>query len=62
MQLGMIRPGRLSANMVRRLMKDGHVRVAFDVNPGARRRAVRGQAPLGHPRGVPGHSELVIHS
>jgi 6-phosphogluconate dehydrogenase (decarboxylating) len=47
MQLGMIRPGRLSANMVRRLMKDGHVRVAFDVNPGARRRAVRGQAPLG---------------
>ena len=28
MQLGMIRLGRLGANMVRRLMKDGHDRVA----------------------------------
>ena len=42
MQLGMIGLGRLGANMVRRLMKDGHV--AFDVNPGARRGAVRRQA------------------
>jgi 6-phosphogluconate dehydrogenase len=47
MQLGMIRLGRLGANMVRRLMKEGHDRLIFDLNPGARRRAVRGQAPLG---------------
>ena len=31
MQLGMIRLGLLGANMVRRLMKDGHDRVRFRV-------------------------------
>jgi 6-phosphogluconate dehydrogenase len=35
MQLGMIGLGRMGANMVRRLMKDGHDCVAFDVNPDA---------------------------
>src|SRR4051794_24084122 len=33
MQLGMIGMGRMGANMVRRLMKDGHECVAFDVHP-----------------------------
>ena len=35
MQLGMIGLGRMGANMVRRLMKDGHECVAFDVFPKA---------------------------
>ncbi len=33
MQLGMIGLGRMGANMVRRLMADGHECVVFDVNP-----------------------------
>jgi 6-phosphogluconate dehydrogenase len=33
MQLGMIGLGRMGANMVRRLMKDGHECVVYDVNP-----------------------------
>jgi 6-phosphogluconate dehydrogenase len=32
MQLGMIGLGRMGANMVRRLIKDGHDCVVFDVN------------------------------
>src|SRR6202167_4058102 len=35
MQLGMIGLGRMGANLVRRLMRDGHHCVAFDVNPDA---------------------------
>lgn len=35
MQLGMIGLGRMGANMVRRLMKDGHQCVAFDVTAAA---------------------------
>ncbi len=35
MQLGMIGLGRMGANMVRRLMKDGHECVVFDVNADA---------------------------
>ncbi len=34
-QLGMIGLGRMGANLVRRLMRDGHRCVAYDVNPGA---------------------------
>jgi 6-phosphogluconate dehydrogenase len=34
MQLGMIGLGRMGANMVRRLIKDGHECVVFDRNPG----------------------------
>ena len=33
MQLGMVGLGRMGGNMVRRLMKDGHELVVFDVNP-----------------------------
>ncbi|MDL9977945.1 phosphogluconate dehydrogenase (NAD(+)-dependent, decarboxylating) [Microbacterium candidum] len=33
MQLGMVGLGRMGANIVRRLMRDGHECVAFDVNP-----------------------------
>jgi len=33
MQLGMIGLGRMGANLVRRLMRDGHRCVAYDVNP-----------------------------
>ena len=32
MQLGMIGLGRMGANMVRRLMRDGHECVIYDVN------------------------------
>ena len=35
MQLGMIGLGRMGANLVRRLMRDGHRCVAYDVNPDA---------------------------
>ena len=35
MQLGMIGLGRMGANMVRRLMKDGHECVVFDMSPAA---------------------------
>ncbi|MCB1486464.1 MAG: NAD(P)-binding domain-containing protein, partial [Bauldia sp.] len=35
MQLGMIGLGRMGANMVRRLMRDGHECVVFDVSPDA---------------------------
>jgi 6-phosphogluconate dehydrogenase len=34
MQLGMVGLGRMGANLVRRLMRDGHRCVAYDVNPG----------------------------
>jgi 6-phosphogluconate dehydrogenase len=33
MQLGMVGLGRMGANIVRRIMKDGHTAVAFDTNP-----------------------------
>lgn len=35
MQLGMVGLGRMGANIVRRLMRDGHECVVFDVNPAA---------------------------
>ena len=35
MQLGMVGLGRMGGNIVRRLMRDGHDCVAFDVNPDA---------------------------
>ena len=38
MQLGMIGLGRMGANLVRRLTKDGHECVVYDVNPAAMKR------------------------
>ena len=35
MELGIVGLGRMGANMARRLMRDGHKIVAFDVNPDA---------------------------
>ena len=35
MQLGMIGLGRMGANILRRVMRDGHTAVAFDTNPDA---------------------------
>jgi 6-phosphogluconate dehydrogenase len=35
MELGIVGLGRMGANMARRLMKDGHTIVAYDVNPDA---------------------------
>ena len=32
MQLGMVGLGRMGANIVRRIMRDGHTAVAFDTN------------------------------
>jgi 6-phosphogluconate dehydrogenase len=43
MQLGMVGLGRMGANIVRRLMRDGHDCVVFDVNP----KAVEGLAGEG---------------
>ncbi len=39
MQLGMIGLGRMGANIVRRLMRDGHTCVVYDVSPDASRRS-----------------------
>ena len=41
MQLGMIGLGRMGANIVRRLLRDGHECVVFDVNPASVRQLVR---------------------
>jgi 6-phosphogluconate dehydrogenase len=46
MQLGMIGLGRMGANMVRRLMRDGHECVVFDVSPDAVR-ALAGEGAVG---------------
>ena len=35
MQLGMVGLGRMGSNLVRRLMRDGHRCVVYDVNPEA---------------------------
>src|SRR3954453_190873 len=35
MQLGMVGLGRMGANLVRRLVRDGHTCVVYDVSPGA---------------------------
>ncbi len=34
MQIGMVGLGRMGANKVRRLLRQGHECVVFDVNPG----------------------------
>ena len=49
MQLGMIGLGRMGANLVRRLMRDGHECVAYDVSKPTRRRA-RGRGRDGRVR------------
>jgi len=46
MQLGMIGLGRMGANMVRRLMRDGHEGVVFDLNPDSVK-AVAGEGAVG---------------
>ena len=33
MQIGMMGLGRMGANMVRRLLRDGHECVVYDINP-----------------------------
>ena len=45
MQLGMIGLGRMGANLVRRLMRDGHDCVVFDVNPDAVKAGLRSGRP-----------------
>src|ERR1035438_9672972 len=63
MQLGMIGLGRMGANMVRRLLKDGHQCVVFDRSPAAVKDLVKDHAvgagslaelakKLGKPRAV----------
>ena len=44
MQLGMIGLGRMGANMVRRLIKDGHQCVVFDLSPEAVKELVKDKA------------------
>ncbi len=41
MQLGMVGLGRMGANIVRRLMREGHECVVFDVNPASVKQLVR---------------------
>ena len=45
MQLGMVGLGRMGANIVRRLMRDGHSCVVFDVDPDAAKTLEREGAP-----------------
>src|SRR5208282_437421 len=54
MQIGMIGLGRMGANMVRRLMKDGHQCVVFDRSPDAVNDLVKEKAV-----GATGLAELV---
>ena len=53
MQLGMVGLGRMGANIVRRLMRDGHDCVVYDVNADAVH-ALEGEGAGGrdHARGV----------
>ncbi|HEV7215818.1 MAG TPA: decarboxylating 6-phosphogluconate dehydrogenase [Chloroflexota bacterium] len=44
MQIGMVGLGRMGANMVERLLRDGHEVVAYDVNPDAVQRVAAGGA------------------
>jgi 6-phosphogluconate dehydrogenase len=46
MQLGMVGLGRMGANLVRRLMRDGHRCVVYDVNPDAVK-ALEGEGATG---------------
>src|SRR5215218_6369237 len=48
MQLGMVGLGRMGANIVRRLMRDGHECVVFDVNKDAVNE-LAGEGALGSP-------------
>ena len=50
MQLGMIGLGRMGANMVRRLMKNGHTCVVYDRSADDGRSARRAKAPSARPR------------
>ena len=57
MQLGMIGLGRMGGNMVRRLMRDGHECVVFDVSPDAvKGLAGEGAHGLGLARGLRGEA------
>jgi len=64
MQLGMVGLGRMGANLVRRLMKDGHDCVVSDVRPDAVRALAR--AGLTRRRGgrppVTLGEERILHS
>jgi 6-phosphogluconate dehydrogenase len=46
MQLGMIGLGRMGANIVRRVMRDGHEAVVYDVGPEAVAQ-LEGEGPIG---------------
>ena len=50
MQLGMVGLGRMGANLVRRLMRDGHDCVVYDISAAGRRRARLPRARLGPAR------------
>ena len=50
MQLGMIGLGRMGANIVRRIMRDGHTAVAFDTNPDTVAEAREARARSARPR------------
>ena len=47
MQLGMVGLGRMGANMVRRLVRDGHECVVYDVSPRRRARGSRADGVTG---------------
>ena len=47
MQLGMVGLGRMGANIVRRIMRDGHSAVVYDRDPAAVAALVRDGAVLG---------------
>ena len=47
MQLGMIGLGRMGANLVRRLMRDGHECVVYDVRTSTRCSSSSGEGAVG---------------
>ena len=57
MQLGMIGLGRMGANLVRRLMRDGHRCVVYDIHPPAVE-DLAGEAPRGRARSRTSSGEL----
>jgi 6-phosphogluconate dehydrogenase len=59
MQIGMIGLGRMGANLVQRLVKDGHTCVVYDINPSAVQRALSGDIQGSGIQGCASLEELV---
>ena len=61
MQLGMVGLGRMGAGIVRRLMRDGHRCVGYDVNADAVKHSRATASAARHARGVRGQAREAAH-